>query len=177
MTGHQAPPSLGFSRQEHWSGLPFPSPMRESEVTQSCPTLQPQGYTVLGILQARILEWVVLPFSRGSSQPRDQIQVPHIAGWILYQLSHKGSLRNHLQTKEHWVSLPSSSHIGLFLEKRKKKYSCSCTSEHFHWKEYNDTDHWGERSEILRTSQAKHNYSFLVWFPPNYFLPIHNCYF
>ena len=34
--------SLGFSRQEHWSGLPFPSPMHESEkseVTQSCPTL------------------------------------------------------------------------------------------------------------------------------------------
>ena len=40
---HQAPPSLGFSRQEHWSGLPFPSPMHESEkwreVAQSCPTL------------------------------------------------------------------------------------------------------------------------------------------
>ena len=31
MTAHQAPLSLGFSRQEHWSGLPFPSPMRESE--------------------------------------------------------------------------------------------------------------------------------------------------
>ena len=28
---HQAPPSPGFSRQEHWSGLPFPSPMHESE--------------------------------------------------------------------------------------------------------------------------------------------------
>ena len=28
---HQAPQSLGFSRQEHWSGLPFPSPMHESE--------------------------------------------------------------------------------------------------------------------------------------------------
>ena len=28
---HQAPPSLGFSRQEYWSGLPFPSPMHESE--------------------------------------------------------------------------------------------------------------------------------------------------
>ena len=28
---HQAPPSLGFSRQERWSGLPFPSPMHESE--------------------------------------------------------------------------------------------------------------------------------------------------
>ena len=31
MEAHQAPPSLGFSRQEHWSGLPFPSPMHESE--------------------------------------------------------------------------------------------------------------------------------------------------
>ena len=31
MAAHQAPPSLGFSRQEHWSGLPFPSQMHESE--------------------------------------------------------------------------------------------------------------------------------------------------
>ena len=31
MAAHQPPPSLGFSRQEHWSGLPFPSPMHESE--------------------------------------------------------------------------------------------------------------------------------------------------
>ena len=31
MAAHQAPPSLGFSRQEHWSGLPFPSLMHESE--------------------------------------------------------------------------------------------------------------------------------------------------
>ena len=31
MAAHQAPLSLGFSRQEHWSGLPFPSPMQESE--------------------------------------------------------------------------------------------------------------------------------------------------
>ena len=31
MAAYQAPPSLGFSRQEHWSGLPFPSPMHECE--------------------------------------------------------------------------------------------------------------------------------------------------
>ena len=37
-------------------------------------------YTVHGILQARILEWVAFPFSRGSSQPRDQTQASHIAG-------------------------------------------------------------------------------------------------
>ena len=34
MAAHQAPPSLGFSRQEHWSGLPFPSPMHEREKGQ-----------------------------------------------------------------------------------------------------------------------------------------------
>ena len=37
-------------------------------------------YTVHGILQARILEWVAFPFSKGSSQPRDQNQVSRIAG-------------------------------------------------------------------------------------------------
>ena len=54
-------------------------------VAQSCPTLcDPMdcrpGPSAHGILQARILEWVVIPFSRGSSQPRDQTQVSLIAG-------------------------------------------------------------------------------------------------
>ena len=40
----------------------------------------PMGYTVHRILQARILEWVAFTFFRGFSQPRDQNQVPHIAG-------------------------------------------------------------------------------------------------
>ena len=48
---------------------------------QSCPTLcDPMDYTVHGILQARILEWVAFPFSRASSQPRNQTQISHIAG-------------------------------------------------------------------------------------------------
>ena len=51
------------------------------QVTQSCSTLcNPMDYSVHGILQARILDWVAFPFSRGSSQPRDQTQVSHIAG-------------------------------------------------------------------------------------------------
>ena len=51
------------------------------KVTQSCPTLcDPMDYTVQGILQARILEWITFPFSRRSSQPRDWTQVSHIAG-------------------------------------------------------------------------------------------------
>ena len=53
------------------------------KVTQSCPTLcNTMDYTVRGILQARILEWVAFPFSRGSSQPRDWTQVSPIAGWF-----------------------------------------------------------------------------------------------
>ena len=43
-------------------------------------SLRPMDYTVYGILQARILKWAAFSFSRGSSQPRDQTQVSHIAG-------------------------------------------------------------------------------------------------
>ena len=55
-------------------------------VTCLCPTLcdpmdcSPPGSSVHGILQARILEWVAIPFSGGSSQPRNQTQVFYIAG-------------------------------------------------------------------------------------------------
>ena len=72
MAAYQAPPSLEFSRQEHWSGLPFPSPMHESkkwsEVAQSCPTLcdsmdcRLPGSSVHGIFQARVLEWGAVAF-------------------------------------------------------------------------------------------------------------------
>ena len=150
---------MGFSRQEYWSGLPFPSPgdlpdpgikprspaweadtltsepplpgikpespalqgdvahetqiqetlklyvplyykmgeaylakthkvtvnylscLSRVKVAQSCLTLSdPMDYILHGILQARILEWVAFPFSRGSSQPRDWTQVSRIAG-------------------------------------------------------------------------------------------------
>ena len=75
MAAHQAPPSPGFSRQEHWSGLPFPSPMHESEseVTQLCPTpsnpmdCSLPGSSVHGICKARVLEWVAIAFSKGTS--------------------------------------------------------------------------------------------------------------
>ena len=51
------------------------------KVTQLCPTLcDLMNFTVHGILQAKILEWVTFPFSRGSSQSRDRIQVSCIAG-------------------------------------------------------------------------------------------------
>ena len=52
----------------------------EVKVTQSCPTLCDPMSTVCGILQARILEWVAVPFSRGFFRPRDRTQVSCIVG-------------------------------------------------------------------------------------------------
>ena len=141
--------SMGFSRQEYWSGVPLPSPQNENnislildtpilwpppkgfcllpwprcfqsyipaptrwdsdvflkkkekkiiqysgwllaygegEVAQSCPTLCDPvdgnllGFSIHGIFQARILEWIAISFSRRSSQPRDQTQVSRIGG-------------------------------------------------------------------------------------------------
>ena len=64
----------------HLSWIPYLL-LLKVKVAQLCPTLcNPMDYTVHGILQARILEWVAFPFSRGSSQPRDWIQVSHTAG-------------------------------------------------------------------------------------------------
>ena len=80
---------------------------------QSCLTLcdpkdcSPRGSSVHGILQARILEWVTIPFSRVSSQPSDQTQgldpgFLHCR-WILYQMSHEGTPRI-----LEWVAYPFS---------------------------------------------------------------------
>ena len=66
------------------------------KVAQMCLTLcDPMDYTVHGILQARILEWVAFPFSRGSSQPTDQTQVSHIAGGFFISLATR-------ETQEYW---------------------------------------------------------------------------
>ena len=62
-------------------GKPQTKAEMKVKVAQLCPTLcDLMDYTVHGILQARILEWVAFPFSRGSSQLRGQTQVSHIAG-------------------------------------------------------------------------------------------------
>ena len=142
---YQAPPPMGFSRLEYWSGVPLPSPGQfPDQGSNPCPCIGRQilnhwttreapegklfrkhkeaiiglpvvlfcvnitninldstarsscksekvkvtqstlcdcmGYTVHGILQASILEWVAFPFSRVSSQPRDRTLVSCIAG-------------------------------------------------------------------------------------------------
>ena len=98
---HQAPPSLGFFRQEHWSGLPFPSPMHESEseVAQSCPTLSdpmdcsPPGSSVHGIFQARVLEWVAIAFSYDPPPRIMEIETKVNKRALLLLLSHFSCVR------------------------------------------------------------------------------------
>ena len=63
--------------------------MSEVKVAQLCPTLcDPIDYTVHGILQARILEWAAIPFSRGSSNPGIEPRSPALQA-IVYCLSHQ----------------------------------------------------------------------------------------
>ena len=77
---------------------------KESEVTQSWPTLcnpmgcSPPCSSVHGIFQARVLEWVAISFSRGSSQPRDRTQISCVAGrrftaWAIREAWSKWSKR------------------------------------------------------------------------------------
>ena len=80
--------------------------LKESEkkvlVAQSCPTLcnsmdcSPSGSSVHGILQERVLEWVAIPFSRGSSWPRDWTWISCIAGRFFNRVSHQQ--RRHIQS-------------------------------------------------------------------------------
>ena len=98
---------LNFHRIKQ-SYLPKPPP--KSEVIQSCPTLcDPMdcslpGSSIHGILQARILEWIVISFSRGSSKPRDWTWVSCIAG-RLFTIWTREPSQNHLPKlplKNHW---------------------------------------------------------------------------
>ena len=83
--------------------LKFLRGLSESEVkvAQSCLTLcNPIDYSVHGILQLRILEWVAFPFSRGSSQPRDQTQLSHIAGGFFTSGATRKALMLNILTKK-----------------------------------------------------------------------------
>ena len=91
--------SRGSFRPRNWAQVPCIAgtfftdwAMREAHMSaQSCPTLcdpmdcSPPGSSVHGMLLARILEWVAIPFSRGSFRPRNQTQISYTAG-ILFTI-------------------------------------------------------------------------------------------
>ena len=80
---------------------------KKVKVAQSCPTLwDPMDCIVHGILQGRILKWVAFPFSRGSSQTRDQTQVSLIAGGFFISWATRDMGRCPLSGWESSLSLP-----------------------------------------------------------------------
>ena len=85
----------------------FPQNSLKVKVTQSCATLcDPTDYTVHGILQARVLEWVAFPFSRVPSQAKDQAQVSHITGRFFTSWATR-------ETQEYWSGKPNPSPADL----------------------------------------------------------------
>ena len=106
--------------------LPFES---ESEVTQSCPTLcycmncRLPGSSIHGTFLARVLEWVAISFSRGSSPSRDQTQVPRIGRQTLSHLSHQGSIYANINC--------SHAHIWPFLDSSLCDQPSDCLSSTF----------------------------------------------
>ena len=128
MAAHQTPLSLGFSRQEHWSGLPFPSPMHESEmwkwshsvVSDSSDSMDCSlsGSSIYGIFQARVLEWGAIAFSGYWNMFLYKFDyVIHHFNVHFFLLLTKGSLLAHLMNaywRRKWqptpVLLPGKSH-------------------------------------------------------------------
>ena len=91
----------------------------------------PPGSLSMWILQARILEWVVMPFSRGSSQPRDWTQVSHTAGgfftiWVTKEAYSSLFTNSILAFKNKFKSHSSGKSLQVFscypTSKKKKKW-------------------------------------------------------
>ena len=104
------------------------------KVTQSCLTLfNPMDNTVCGILQARRLEWVAFPFSKGSSQPSDWTQVSHITGGFFTNWATREALRYWSQMKMSWNLIQNSQIVFSKTQWLTKKYSQCHTHEKVCW--------------------------------------------
>ena len=95
---------------------------KKNEVTQSCPTLcnlmdcSLPGSSVHGIFQTRVLEWVAISFSRGSSQPRDRTQASTVKSlsriWLFatpWTVAYQASQSMGFFRQEYWSGLPFPS--------------------------------------------------------------------
>ena len=82
MAAHQAPPSLGFSRQEHWRGLPFPSPMHESEKWKWSRSVVSDSSWPHGLQPTRLLHpWDFLGKSTGMGYHCKYYSFPNLGFW------------------------------------------------------------------------------------------------
>ena len=103
---------MGFSRQEHWNGLPFPSPghLPNPGIEPRSPALQEQ----LSHEGSPILEWVAYPFSSGSAWPRNWTRVSCVAGgfftnWATREVPWKAKSEGKMH--EVWRLRKKSTHV------------------------------------------------------------------
>ena len=130
----QAPPSMGFSRQEYWSGVPLPSPLvtlglmkwivasiltvdaaAAAKSLQLCPTLcdpiegSPPGSLVPGILQARTVEWVAISFSNAWKWKVKVKLLSHVRLFATPWTAYQAPLSMWFSRQEYWSGVPSPS--------------------------------------------------------------------
>ena len=93
--------------------------VRQTVVSHSCDLMDcgPSGSFVHGILQARILEWGAIPFSRGSFQPRDWTWISCVCRQILYCLSHQGSSNKRIVWTNLCPTFDNPDKMDQFLER------------------------------------------------------------
>ena len=119
---YQAPPTMGFSRQEYWSwgAIAFSNmtyaAAAAAKLLQSCPTLwdpidgSPPGSPVPGILQARTLEWVAISFSSAWKWKVKVKSLGHV--WLLetpWTAAYQASPTMGFSRQEYWSGVPLPS--------------------------------------------------------------------
>ena len=108
MAAHQAPPSLGFSRQEHWSGLPFPSLMHESEKWKWSHSVVSDPQRSHGLQPSRLLRPWDFPGKSGVPLPSPSPLVSFNLFFLICSMPDVGRLSSHPRT---WIPLEDGSHL------------------------------------------------------------------
>ena len=163
--------SKGFSRPRDWThvsciagefftteppGKPTRNRKWSVKVTQSCPILgDPTDYTVRGILQARIQEWVAFPFSRGSPQPRDRTQVPHTAGRFFTSWATREAHKKHRPPSNTLVNeMKGATCIRGWLEMQVWEQGCLLSNPDSTTSQLCDLGPWSRQSLCTSVSQS-----------------------
>ena len=129
---HQAPPSMGFSRQEYWSGVWLSAAAAAAKLLQPCPTLcdpidgSPPGSPVPGILQARTLEWVAISFSSACKWKVKVKSLSRVRLLVtLWTAAYQAPPSMGFSRQEYWsgVPLPSLAVTKGLRQKNKRKFT------------------------------------------------------
>ena len=117
MTAHQAPLPLGFSRQEHWSGLPFPSPMHESEKSKWSHSVKSDSLRPYGLQPTRLLHPWDFPGKSDGVGCHCLLQVNRLAGsystWGHLQIQGDGSSIIFMWLLSSWLERGMATHSSI----------------------------------------------------------------